>query len=103
MPIVGFEPTIPVFERAKMVHACLRWRSHYDRHAVNIDTIKSSSIDLNKRIYKIRECKAVVVEMWSLFESSMPPESDSIQVVLLKFKESLTNEGSWIYSCHRLY
>jgi hypothetical protein len=32
MPWVGFESTIPVFERTKTVHACLGPRGHCDRH-----------------------------------------------------------------------
>jgi hypothetical protein len=31
MPRVGFEPTIPAFERAMTL--CLRWRGHCDRRA----------------------------------------------------------------------
>jgi hypothetical protein len=34
MPLVGFQPTIPVFDRAKTVHA-LRLRGHCDWH-VNV-------------------------------------------------------------------
>jgi hypothetical protein len=38
MPWVGFEPTIPAFERAKTVH-CLRPRSHCDGHSGKFVTI----------------------------------------------------------------
>jgi hypothetical protein len=32
MPRVGFEPTIPVFEQAKIRISCLKLRGHCDRH-----------------------------------------------------------------------
>jgi hypothetical protein len=41
---VGFEPTTPLFETAKTVHACLRLRGHYDQQYQHYCKITVSAV-----------------------------------------------------------
>jgi hypothetical protein len=62
MPRAGFEPTIPVFERAKMVHAL-------DRDATVIGTV-FGSVNFKLRIYSLTKFTRInrneVITVWSL-------------------------------------
>jgi hypothetical protein len=51
MPQVGFEPTIPVFERAKTVHVFVRPRGHCDRPS----TLYKTEIELYQNYKKFAE------------------------------------------------
>jgi hypothetical protein len=65
MPRVGFQPTIPAFERAKTVHALDRAAGHCDRHLYSPAAIKGFLDPSARDIVRILFISAPCVEEYS--------------------------------------